>query len=409
MSYNHSDISNTHDIDLHSPDFIANPFPAYRWLLKHAPVYQASATGDYFVARPAYIEAIMRDNRTFLSDRTASFSSRLSEPQRDQIQPLLDSLARWLLFQDPPKHMPLRKIINAALNPKLVNHMAADIRAITRQLLSTMLAQGQDDLVQGLSYPLPALVIARLLGVPAEDIHLVKQWSDDIASFTGSRTGFDVAQRAQASVLDMSLYLQRLLHDHANTEKPPLLDNLLQFQQQHPEFTEQDLLANCILLLFAGHETTTCLINNLWIQLQAHDDQRQALISHPQLIDNAVEEGLRFDGAVHRLGRFIQADCEIGGVRLRKGRMAYLLLGAANRSEELFNQPDTFDIRRKPVRHVGFGFGPHLCSGAALARLETAIAIAELLQQLPEGKVQTPPEYHMNLALHAVKALKIII
>ncbi|AJQ92837.1 cytochrome P450 [Gynuella sunshinyii] len=397
------------DVDLHSTEFISNPFPAYQALLQQGSIYQSPSATEYYVVRPSQVERILKDNKTFLSDRTGSFAAKLSEGQHDQVQPLLNSLAKWLLFQDPPKHMPLRKIVNASLSHKLVSSLEPDIRAITRQLVTTMVTEQHNDLVNNLSYPLPALVIARLLGVPAEDILLVKKWSDDIASFTGAQSGIDIAERARASVVEMSDYLQQLLHSTELIENTTVLGNLTQFRQQNDEFTEEDLIANCIMLLFAGHETTTCLINNLWIQLQQHDSQRLDLIRHPELISSAVEEGLRYDGAVHRLGRFIKSDTEIDGIQLQQNRMIYVLLGAANRSPELCERPDKFDIRRKPVRNFGFGFGPHLCSGAALARLEAEIATEELLKLIPEGHVMETPEYHRNLALRSVKSLKIKI
>ncbi|WP_428241138.1 cytochrome P450 [Gynuella sp.] len=397
------------EIDLHSMAFISNPFPAYEALLQQSTIYQSPSATEYYVVRPSQIESVLKDNKTFSSDRTGSFAAKLSEGQHDQVQPLLNSLAKWLLFQDPPKHMPLRKIVNTSLSHKLVSSMEADIRAITRQLIMTMVTEQQNDLVSSLSYPLPALVIARLLGVPTEDISLVKKWSDHIASFTGAQSGIEIAERARASVMEMSDYLRDLLNSKTLTENTNVLNNLTGFRKEHREFTDEDLIANCIMLLFAGHETTTCLINNLWIQLQQHESQRMDLINHPKLISNAVEEGLRYDGAVHRLGRFIKTDTEIDGIQLQQNRMIYLLLGAANRSSELCEKPDKFDIHRKPVRNYGFGFGPHLCSGAALARLEAEIATEELLTLIPKGQVMEKPEYHRNLALRSVKSLMIEI
>ncbi|WP_299494844.1 cytochrome P450 [uncultured Shewanella sp.] len=398
--------SQTDEYDLSSMNFISNPFETYRTLLQQAPIYQSPTSGHYYISKPDYIEHILKNNQAFSSDRVNTFTAALPPEQIAFIQPLINGLSKWLLFQDPPKHMPLRRIINASLKHKLLMAIEPEIKQLTQQLIQTMKQEQQNDIIQGLAYPLPALVIARLLGVPASDIHLIKKWSDDIAQFMGSTLSASSAIKAQESIIDMADYLTNILNNQTVCESTTVLGNIIQYQQDSSDFTLNDVIANCIMLLFAGHETTTNLISNLWQQLQSHPSQLQQLIDNPALIKPAIEESLRYDGAVHRLGRLIAKDTLIGNTLLKKGHRVFLMLGAAHRCPERYSSPDTFDIHRKP-KQLGFGFGPHICPGAALGRLEAEIAIAALIEHFPQGSIIEPPQYINNLGLRAMKSLKI--
>ncbi len=397
-------------VDVSSRQFIADPFPTYQKLLHEAPIYQDPSTGDFYISRPEDIQVILKDNKTYSSDRASSFASMLSPEQHQAVKPLIESMSRWLLFQDPPKHMPLRKIVNASLNHKLISKMESDIRRLTRMLVEEMKASGETDLIQGIAYPLPALVIAHLLEVPERDIHLIRKWSNSVAAFMGGKAGPQGALSAQTSIVDMTQYLRPFLetvkHHSSPAESENLWENLRQYQLEHPDFTDDDIIANCILLLFAGHETTTHLIANLWYRLHQFPEQLNLLIQQPELIPNAVEEGLRFDGSVHRFGRMTTQDTEIAGVLIPKGTKVFLMIGAAHRSASLYENPDDFDVRRQGIRHMGFGFGPHLCSGAALGRLEAAIAIEALLNAFPNSQLSGQPEYQDNLGIRAMKSLQ---
>ncbi|WP_298772866.1 cytochrome P450 [uncultured Shewanella sp.] len=394
------------EFDLSSMHFIQSPFNTYHKLLKQAPIYQSPSSGHYYVSKPDYIEQILKDNQAFSSDRVHSFTAPLAPEQIAFLQPLIQGLSKWLLFQDPPKHMPLRRIINASLKHKLLVALEPEIKQLAQTLILDMKQQQQNDVIKGLAYPLPALVISRLLGVPAKDIHLIKKWSDDIAQFMGSTLGATSAIKAQQSVIEMADYLKVILNDKALCASTTVLGSLIQYQQNNNEFSLDDVIANCIMLLFAGHETTTNLISNLWQQLQSHPSQLQLLLDDPSLLKPVIEESLRYDGAVHRLGRITTKDTLIGETLLEKGRRVFLLLGAAHRCPKRYPNPDVFDIHRKP-KHLGFGFGPHICPGAALGRLETEIAIAALLEHFPQGDIIEPPQYIHNLGLRAMKSLKI--
>lgn len=395
--------------DVSSSDYLAYPFKTYQALLAECPVYCHPKTGDYFVSDLEHIKTIFRYTKGFSSDRASSFAKALSPEQYQFIKPLLDAMSRWLLFKDAPKHMPLRRIINASLNHKLVAKLEGYIEKIARQLIDEMKANNQQDLLKGLAYPLPAMVIAHLLGVPDKNIGLIKQWSDHVAHFLGAKTGPAEAIKAQKSIVDMSAYLKNLLIENDKVDTESLVGNLKQFQLDNPDFSDEDLIANCILLLFAGHETTTYLISNMWYWLQRHPEQMRWLRDHPDGIAAAIEEGIRFDGPVHRLGRMITEDVQLGEHTLKKDKKVFMLVGAANRSEALCEYPNQFDIQRLPTKHMGFGFGAHLCSGAALGRLEAQLAINLALQAFSDGQVIEEPEYLPNLGLRAMKELKICI
>lgn len=395
--------------DISSNEYIANPFKTYQALLAECPVYCHPKSGDYFVSDLKYIETIFRHSESFSSDRARSFAKALPTEQYQHTKPLIDAMNRWLLFKDAPKHMPLRRIINASLNHKLVSKLEAYIEQVACKLIDEMKENNQQDLIQGLAYPLPAMIIAHLLGVPGKDIDLIKQWSDHIAHFLGAKSGPAEAIKAQKSIVDMSAYLKDLLADMPMADNETLVKNLKQFQQENPDFSDEDLIANCILFLFAGHETTTYLIANMWYWLQRHPEQMQWLREHPESISSALEEGIRFDGPVHRLGRMITQDVQLGEYGLKKGKKVFMLIAAAHRSEALCERPNEFDIHRPVTKHMGFGFGPHLCSGAALARLEAQVAIKIALKNFANGQVLSEPQYLPNMGLRVMKELIIDI
>lgn len=396
-------------IDLSSAEFLADPYPTYRRLLTESPVYRHPVKGELFISDPELIHAVLKNNALFSSDRASAFSASLNEEQSRFVQPLTDSLSRWLLFQDPPKHMPLRKIINASLNQKTISELGPYIESVAASLLEEMKMNRKTDLIQEFAYPLPALVIAHLLGVPTHDIDRVKKWSDDIARFFGGKGGPSAAIRTQQSIGEMADYLSSLLSEENAGEYTGVMRSLKEYQSENTDFTDDDIIANCAMLLFAGHETTTNLIANLWYQLQQHPEQTEYLISHPESVPAAVAEGLRFDGPVQRLTRIATEDTEIAGYPVAEGQRVYLMLAAMNRSSDLYDDPDHFSVRRAVNNSTGFGYGPHLCSGAALARLETRIAIQQLLKYFPEGRITESPEYHLNPGLRAMKSLHIDI
>src|SRR5512143_1571245 len=265
---------------------------------------------------------------------------------------------------------------------RLITQMAPHIQALTDHLLDRIYDQGRLDIIRDLAYPLPAIIIAEMLGARPEDRDQLKRWSDDIARFLGTKTTADVAVQIQESVLAMIEYLCHVLARHRAEPRDNLMGSLLAFQQQDRSLTDADLLANCTGLIFAGHETTTNLIANSLLTLLKHPAQQDALQRDPALIITAVEEGLRYESPAQRLGRIPREAIDLGTSRIQQGQRILLLMGAANRDPKVFENPNTFAITRQPNPHVAFGYGIHQCSGAALGRLEAQIAINTMLRRL---------------------------
>src|SRR5512144_1133633 len=337
--------------DLNSQAFANHPYPTYERLLAEAPIYWDEEDHHWYVSGYEDVIRLFKDPR-LSSNRLDLLVSSLSFEERQAVQPLMDSLARWVLFCDPPRHTPLRKAINRALTLRLVTQMTPQIQALTDHLLDRIYDQGRLDIIRDLAYPQPAIIIAEMLGARPEDRDQLKRWSDDIARFLGTKTTADVAVQIQESVLAMIEYLRHVLARHRAEPRDNLMGSLLAFQHQDRSLTDADLLANCAGLIFAGHETTTNLIANSLLTLLRQPVQRDALQRDPALITTAVEEGLRYESPAQRLGRIPLEDIDLGTARIQQGQRIILLIGAANRDPTVFDNPTTFDITRQPNPHV---------------------------------------------------------
>ena len=331
----------------------------------------------------------------------------LNEAQRQAVEPLTSTLSKWLLFQDPPTHTPIRKLINQSLSNKVISAMEADIQLIVDKLIDGL--DGECDLISGLAYPLPAIVISHILGVPEEDRDQIKAWSSTIAQFLGARTDLSLVAKAQQDILAAKDYFYTLLKQQRLSPKNNVMSQMILLQEQQPSFTDEHLIANCILLIFAGHETTTNLIGNAWLTLLRHPEQLAMLRINPELMGGAIEECLRFESPVQRMGRLIKEPIALGGEILQPGRRALLLIGAANRDGALIDNPNKFDIQRPVSRHLAFGHGTHFCSGAALARLETKLALQTLCKRLKHSElVLDHPRWIYNVGMRAMESCPLI-
>jgi cytochrome P450 len=245
------------------------------------------------------------------------------------------------------------------------------------------------DIMEAIAYPLPVLVICEMLGVPAKDRDIFQAWSGDVARTLDPLQTPETIERGHAVVANMCHYFHRLIAELRQSPKEDLLSAMIMAEEQGDRLTEEELLANCILLFSAGHETTVNLIGNGMLALLRHPDQRQKLEEHPDLIETAIEEFLRYEGPVQITGRGAHQDIEIGGKIIRKGERVFTILAAANRDPAQFPHPDRLDITRRENRHLAFGYGIHFCLGAALARLEAQSAISTMLRRMPHLALQT--------------------
>jgi len=391
------------------PVTIANPYPLYHRLREEDPVHWDEDLQTWVLTRYQDVEALLHDPR--LSSNRVAHLRNLKSPSVPEStrQELQTTVSMWMLFTDPPDHKRLRNLVNKAFTPRMVENLRPHIVEIVDELLAAAASAGRLDIIKDFAYPLPAIVIAEMLGISREDRGMVKRWSDDLAVMLGG-TGSELsnAEGAARSIRQFSGYLQAIVDDRRQHPREDLITGLLKAEEQGSLLSHDELLANCALLVFAGHETTTNLIGNGVLALLRHPDQLRRLQSDGELIKSGVEELLRFDSPVQATNRSIMEDFQLAGRTLQKGQDVLLLLGAANHDPARFPSPDTLDLGRSDNHHGAFAFGPHYCLGAPLARLEAQIAIPALLEKFPDLQLASHEvAWRDNFVLRGLKSLPV--
>jgi cytochrome P450 len=398
------------DYDPRRPEIIADPFPIFAELRERDPVHWSDVLGGWVLTRYRDVRQVLNDPR-FSADRITPFRDHLEPDARAQVAELLKTLGLWAVFNDAPAHTRRRGLLNKAFTPRAVMALRPLIERIVAHLLSRMAARESMDLIAEFAYPLPASVIAGMIGVPIEDIDRVKTWSDEIAAFVGSALATpDKRARGERGVREMSAYFREIVADHRKHPKDDILSGLLAAEESGSGFSEDELVASCILLLFAGHETTTNLVGNGVLALLRHPAAHAALREDHALAAKAVEEMLRYDGPTQAMTRIALEDVRLDGASpvIATGDRVFALLNAANRDPRIFADPDRFDVTRGDSRHLSFGFGSHFCLGAPLARLEGQIAVAALVERLPDLALAIEaPEWSDSFVLRGVKSLPV--
>jgi len=382
------------DLDVRSPVFRANPYPFYKQLRDEEPVSLREERGVrlWLLTRFADVTAVLRHPGASVDRPFQPRPTPLPPGVRaESLHPLaraLRALARVMLFRDPPDHTRLRGLVNKAFTPQVVERLRPRIEAVVEELLDRRSGDGGMDLIADLATPLPILVIADLLGIPAQDYKELKRWSDDLALMLDGSIALEVAPRAVTSASQFVDYLRGVIAQRRVEPGEDLISEMLAVQEKDDSLTEDEILGTSVLLLGAGHETTTNLIGNGCLALLRHPSEFARLRQEPELGANAVEECLRFDSPVQATSRILSEDAWIGGRRIPKGEEIGLLLGAANRDPTVFAEPDRFDVVREEARrHLSFGHGIHFCLGANLARAEGQAAFAGLLRRFPHLKL----------------------
>ncbi|WP_420637972.1 cytochrome P450 [Candidatus Poriferisocius sp.] len=380
------------DDEVLSPERIADPHPYFAALRTHDPVHWNEQYRAWFIHRYDHVLDALRDDR-FSSERIRPAYDRLTEEQRAQRQPTYDVLMDWLVFRDPPDHTRLRRLVSRAFTPRAVEAWRARVVEVVDELIDGLATRSGFDLIEDFAYPIPAVVIAEMMGVPADDRDRFKDWSDDVMILVfGARGVGDRRARAQQGLIELAAYLGELVDHYRRRPADNIISNLVEATEGDDALADPEIVANCVLFLFGGHETTTNLIGNGMRVLLGHPDQLARLRAEPGLIKPAVEEILRFDGPSKMEVRTLVDAVEMGDKTLPAGDMVYLVQHAANRDPEVFAEPDRFDITREPNHHIGFGFGLHFCLGASVARLEGTIALDALVRRLPNLELGPEPE-----------------
>ena len=364
------------------PEVVADPYPVFHRLREDDPVHWSEILGGWVLTRYADVKAALSDPR-LSADRITPFA-RSREAGGDNLATLLRLIGLWAVFTDPPRHTRLRGLMNLAFTSRAVERLRPQITRIVSELLAAMDARGGGDLIRDFAYPLPVAVIADMLGVPREDSERFKAWSDELATFVGSAFGApDKYARAGRSAAAMADYFRVAIAERRASPRDDIMSALTAARDRGEALSEDEVVASCMLLLFAGHETTTNLIGNAALAFMRNPEPAEAVRADVALAVAAVEEGVRYDGPTQAMVRVATDEVKIGGTPLPRGARIFTMINAANRDPRQFPDPDRLDVRRELGRHIAFGYGIHFCLGAPLARLEGQIALPAVLARRP--------------------------
>ncbi len=380
-------------------DFYNNPYPVYATLREHEPV-KRMPDGSYFLTRYADLVAVYRDAQSFSSDKKVEFT-----PKYGDGAPLLVHHTTSLVFNDPPLHTRVRKLIMGALTRRAIADLEPGLVTLVDGLLDAMATQGGGDLIEDFASAIPVEIIGNLLGVPHADRGPLRGWSLAILGALEPKLTPEQEALGNQSVSEFTAYLRELVRDrraHPGDPEHDVLTRLIQGESAGDTLSETELLQNCVFILNAGHETTTNLIGNALVALQEWPDEKARLLQRMAAAGDAtalegvmtlaVDEFLRFESSNQLGNRRAVKACEVGGVQLEPGALVTLCIGAANRDPAQFANPDVLDLSRENNRHLAFGFGIHQCAGLSLARLEGRIAIGRFLQRFPGYRLTASPQ-----------------
>jgi len=399
------------DINLKGPEAALDPYPLYDQVRTHDPVHWNQADNTWYVMRYADLMTIIRDDR-LSSERFKTMVMSLSEEEKKRYSPFIESVLSWILMSDPPAHTRIRSLVNKAFTPRMIENMRTRIQTLVDGMLDKVQGNGRMDVIADLAVPLPGIVISDMLGVPEEGQPQFKKWSNDIArgleGFDGPVSAIERLDMGQKSLLELSDYFRGIIKNLKEQPKDNLLNSLVEVEEAGDRLTEQEIVANCVMIMFAGNETTTNLIGNGILALLQNPEQKQLLQEDSGLIGSAVEELLRFDPPIQKTRRTAKVDIDLGGKTIRAGDLIAMCYGSANRDPEQFEEPNRLDITRVDNRHASFAQGIHYCLGAALARIEGPIAIGTLLSRMPGLKLETNEvERNPSLVFWGLKALPV--
>jgi cytochrome P450 len=363
-----------------------DPHPHFRALREHDPVHWSERHRAWLLTRYQDCCSALMNPQALSSDRVRPLLEVLIEERRAAAAPVYELISGWMVVTDPPEHRRLRNLVVRAFNPRRVAAMVQTIQELVDALLDEFVAAGHEDLIANFTYPLPATVIARIIGAPPQDGWRFHEWSEALGLLAFGAGGDERGERygrALNGLEQMFGYLDDLIDRRRDDPGGDMISDLIAGAGED-RLSDEEVKGLCALMLFAGHETTTSAIASAVLMLLEHPDQLQALRARPdELAASAVEEALRYEGPIKVLHRWVKSDIELGGREIREGERVLVLVAAANRDPERFPGPDGVDIARHPNPHIAFGRGIHACVGAQLARLEMRLAVTGIVIRLP--------------------------
>jgi cytochrome P450 len=391
-----------------APEVRRNPFPVYSQLQDDDPVHWSESLRSWVLTRYDDVRQVAMSD-VMSPDRLRPFYAQLKGERREILAEVMRYLSLWMVFRDPPEHTRLRRLVSTAFTPRSIEALAEPVGRIVDQLLDALPKNQPVDWAQQVAMPLPAYVILDLLGIPHQSYADLKAWSDDLRAFVGSsRADPDRYNRARHGATQLAGFFREVIAARRAAPGEDFVSRMITARDEQGSLSEDELVATCMLVLFAGHETTTHLLGNSANALLDHPDQLQRLRDNPALINPAVEEFLRYDGPSNAITRVVSADHEIGGKLLRSGDRVFAMVNAANRDPRRFDNPQGLDIARQNNRHLTFGFGLHFCLGAPLARLEAQLCFAGLIRRF--GKIERAAgetEWIDSLAMRGLSRLPV--
>ena len=381
------ELATNFDLEKLTPEFYADPYPTYRALREHEPVKRLP-NGSYFLTRYDDLVIAYKNTQVFSSDKKKEFGPKYGA------SPLYEHHTTSLVFNDPPAHTRVRRLIMRALSPRAIAEMEPHLIRLVDGLLHTIASKGEFELIGDFAAAIPVEVIGNLLDVPHEEREPLRGWSRAILGALEPVIDREQFARGNKAIEEFLGYLETLVERRrakpGNPERD-VLTRLIQGEAGGERLTETELLHNCIFLLNAGHETTTNLIGNGLVTLATHPAEKRHLLQSPDLIQTAVEEVLRYESSNQLGNRMTTEPVELGGVMLEAGTSVTLCIGAANRDPKQFEDPERFDVSRFLNRHLAFATGVHQCAGMVLARLEGTIAIQRFLRRFPNYRLDGEP------------------
>jgi cytochrome P450 len=390
-----------------TPEFLRDPYPTYRRHLDGRGLQYIEIHGGVWAAfKHADCSTFLRDPR-LSAKRTATLIDEFPVEKQKEFVELARTLSLWMLFFDAPEHTRLRKLMNKGFSPVAIESLRLQVEKIVDRLLTPLRKNHQIDILPQFAHPLPAYVIAELLCVPESLHQQFVRWSNAVATLFGNpyRTVDDLVA-AQQAIHGLTSYFREAVAVRRRQKGNDLISLLMEIEEDGDVLTEEELYAQCVMLLFGGHETTRNLIGNGLNTLLGHPEQAAELRDNPELIRSAVEELLRFESPVQYTGRIVLEDFEFCGVPARRGQEIIFVLGSANRDPSQFKDPDCLDLKRTKNPHLAFGAGAHFCIGNQLARLEGQVAILRMLQEFPKMRsVSAEPEWLPNFSFRGLKTL----
>ncbi len=385
---------------------LADPFPLYRRLRDEDPAHWSPRLRAWVITRYEDVKRICLD-ATMSSDRLRPFFASLPNAQAQRVADLARYLTLWMVFRDPPEHTRLRRLAAKVFNVRSIQALRPGVELLTQWLLDSIGERAEFDFIADFAGPLPALVIMDMLGAPREELARLKRLSDEMALFIGSaRDASEKYDRAAAATREMAAIFRELVTARRAAPQRDLLTDLVALDDSGDRLSEDELVAMCILLLFAGHETTTHHLANGLRALLAFPPELEKLRANPGLAPAAVEELLRYDGPIGAQVRIVLEPHQLHGKTLRAGERVFILMNAANRDPRAYDEPDRVDLARDGVPHLSFGFGAHLCLGFPLARLEGQVALPAVLARWRRIEIADARlDWMDSMVLRGMKAL----